>query len=56
MIYEIRSKGFMGSGSSSLNKYFKSEENAKEYVDELNEYLSDMYFINEIKLEDEENE
>ncbi|MEK4122017.1 hypothetical protein [Lysinibacillus sp. FSL K6-0102] len=56
MIYEIRSKGFMGSGSSSLNKYFKSKENAKEYVDELNEYLPDMYFVYEIKLEDEENE
>lgn len=56
MIYEIRSKGFMVSGSSSLNKYFKSKEKAKEYVVELSEYLPDMYFINEIKLEDEENE
>lgn len=54
MIYEVKVRKFMGSGSNSLEKYFKNEVNAKKYADELNKYLPNMYFVKEVKLEDKE--
>lgn len=52
MIYEIRVKKYMREGSISLEKYYKNREKAEEAVDKLNKIL-DMYYVNEIKLEDE---
>lgn len=55
MIYEIRVRQFM-SGSTSLNKYYKNKDKAEEEVESLNEYLPNMYFVKNIKLEDEAEE
>ena len=52
MIYEVRVKKFMGAGSSSLEKYYKDKEKAEQLAKELNQYLPNMYFVNELKLED----
>ncbi|MGG3890316.1 hypothetical protein [Metabacillus fastidiosus] len=54
MIYEIRAKKYMDVGSISLERYYKNKAKAEEVVEKLNEYLNGMYFVNEIKLEDEE--
>lgn len=53
MIYEIRVKKYMGVGSTSLEKYYKNKEKAEEVVRRLNALL-DLYYVNEIKLEDED--
>lgn len=54
MIYEIRVKKYMSVGSTSLEKYYKNKEKADEVVERLNELLN-LYYVNEIKLEDEES-
>lgn len=53
MVYEIRVKVYMGTGSNSLEKYYKSKEKAEEVVKSLNEMLN-LYYVNEIVCEDEE--
>ena len=52
MIYEIRVRKYMGVGSTSLEKYYKSKEKAEKVVAQLNEMFN-LYYVNEIKLEDE---
>lgn len=54
MIYEIRVKSYMKVGSKSLNEFYRNKEKAQKYVDELNTILN-LYYINEIKLKDEED-
>lgn len=53
MVYEIRVKKWGKAGSISLEKYYGNKENADRDCKALNDML-DMYFVNEIKLEDEE--
>lgn len=53
MIFEIRVNNYMGVGSTSLEKYYKDKDKAEEYAKSLNKYLPNMYFVKEIKLEDE---
>ena len=55
MIYEVRVKEYFGTGSNSLEKYYKNKEKAGELAKQLNQYLLNMYFVNEIKLEDEDD-
>ena len=52
-IYEIRVKKYMGVGSSSLDKFYKNKDNAEKVVEQLNKMLN-LYYVNEVKLEDEE--
>lgn len=52
MIYEIRVQKYMEAGSVSLEKFYKNKENAEKVVEELNKMLN-MYYVNEIKLEDD---
>lgn len=44
----------MDSGSSSLEKYYKDKDKALQIVKELNKYIPNLYYVNEIKLEDDE--
>ncbi len=55
MIYEVRVKEYFGTGSNSLKKYCKNKEKVEELAKQLNQYLPNMYFVNEIKLEDEDD-
>ena len=55
MIYEVRVKEYFGTGSNSVEKYYKNKEKAGELAKQLNQYLSNMYFVNEIKLKDEDD-
>ena len=52
MIYELRVKKWMSTETTSLEKYYKNKENAEEVVKRLNELL-DVYYVNEIRMEDE---
>ena len=56
MIYEVRVKEYFGTCSNSLEKYYKNKEKAGELAKQLNQYLSNMYFVNVLKLEEDEDE
>ena len=55
MIYEVRVKEYFRTGSNSLEKYYKNKGKIEELAKQLNQYLLNMYFVNEIKLEDEDD-
>jgi hypothetical protein len=53
MIYEIRSKKYMSFGeSSSIGYYYYNRKNAEEDCAKLNELLN-VYFVAEVKMQDE---
>ena len=55
MIYEVRVKEYFRTGSNSLEKYYKNKGKIEELAKQLNQYLLNMYFVNEIKLKDEDD-
>ena len=56
MIHEVRVKEYFGTGSNSLEKYYKNKEKAGELAKQLNQYLPNMYFVNVLKLEEEDED